>query len=173
MNSVAKNIDCMLGMAEYPDKKEKKRLRAQKYYAKNKDRIYLRNKQKRESNRESHNAYRNNYRTKNPSGIYDVLKQGAKKRNIAVTVSREDFVNWYKIQDRVCFYCKRDEPTVINDNHFIIRKAKRLTIDRMNNDRGYENDNLALCCQRCNNIKSNYFTVDEMLLIGQIIKSKK
>lgn len=162
MNSIAKNIDCI----------EKKRLRAQRYYLKNKDKIYLSRKLKRETNRKAHNDYRNNYRTKNPSGIYDVLKQGAKKRNIPVTITREEFVQWYKSQDRVCFYCKRDEAIVINDKHFVKRKAKRLTIDRVNNDKGYESKNLVLCCQRCNNIKSNYFTVGEMLLIGEIIKLK-
>jgi len=33
--------------------------------------------------------------------------------------------------------------------------------------------NLALACLRCNAIKNNYFTKDEMLKIGGIIRAKR
>ena len=36
-------------------------------------------------------------------------------------------------------------------------KAKRLTIDRLDNSRGYSLDNIVWCCYRCNAIKGDFF----------------
>ena len=44
--------------------------------------------------------------------------------------------------------------------------------DRIDNSKGYERGNLALACLRCNAIKNNYFTKEEMLIIGKIIHDK-
>ena len=40
------------------------------------------------------------------------------------------------------------------------------------NDKGYETGNMALSCQLCNSIKSDFFTDEEMIGIGRIIKNK-
>ena len=48
----------------------------------------------------------------------------------------------------------------------------RETNDRMDNSLGYSISNIALSCQRCNNIKGNFFTYDEMVKIGRIIRKK-
>jgi hypothetical protein len=51
-------------------------------------------------------------------------------------------------------------------------ECNRLTVDRLDNNKGYENGNLALSCMRCNGVKSDYFTEEEMLKIGKIIYDK-
>ena len=136
--------------------------------------IWMQQKQKayRKENLEAYNNYRNNYRTKNARGIYDVLVQGAKKREIEVTITRDEFELWHNSEPKICFYCQRKEETILKTDAVMQIKCNRLTIDRVDNNLGYSLGNIKLCCKRCNAIKSNYFTKDEMFLIGQIIKQK-
>lgn len=47
---------------------------------------------------------------------------------------------------------------------------KKLGCDRINNERPHTKDNVVCCCKRCNTLKSNKFTVDEMKEIGAVIK---
>lgn len=42
----------------------------------------------------------------------------------------------------------------------------RIEIDRKNNDLGYTKDNVAPACHRCNTIKSNVATYEEMMFIA-------
>jgi hypothetical protein len=58
----------------------------------------------RDKNRKRRRGYCNNYRIKNPSGIYDVIKRGAKLRGIVVSTDRADFIKWYNLQERICHY---------------------------------------------------------------------
>lgn len=49
-----------------------------------------------------------------------------------------------------------------------------LSIDRKYNELGYTIDNLCLACNRCNTVKGNTFTYDEMVEIGHnYIKPKR
>lgn len=129
-------------------------------------------KEYRQKNLEAYNIYRNNYRTKNARGIFDVLKQGAKKRNIDFLLNRDSFELWHNSTEKKCFYCERTEEEVLKTDAIMQIKCNRLTIDRVDNLIGYLEDNLVLCCKRCNAIKSDFFTKEEMLLIGKIIKNK-
>lgn len=126
---------------------------AKQFYAKNKDAI-------------------NERRRKNPNSLWSILKRNASKRNLAFEISMEDFSMWWSSQPQVCIYC-----SIPIERLAIIDKAKklskRLSIDRKNNDIGYTIENIALCCMMCNFIKSNLFTFDEMLEIGdKYIKRK-
>ena len=129
-------------------------------------------KEYRQKNLDAYNEYRNNYRTKNPRGIFDVIKQGALKRGIEFILNRDEFETWYNAQIKKCFYCERTEEQVLSNDSIMQIKCNRLTIDRVENNKGYEISNIVLCCKRCNAIKSNYFNKEEMLLIGKIIKNK-
>jgi len=51
------------------------------------------------------------------------------------------------------------------DPHFT--RFGRLTIDRMDSSRDYEEGNLALACWRCNAIKGDFLSAAEMRLIAQ------
>lgn len=122
----------------------------------------------------------NNARTKafreSPSGIYTSIvgRQNFRKTHperkrsqSPINISREDFIKWYETTPKLCAYCglSHDDIHRINDTHN--NKVNRLTIDRINNDVGYEWDNLVLACHRCNGIKSDLFTHEVMMEIGQ------
>jgi hypothetical protein len=69
-----------------------------------------------------------------------------------------DIVNFDLLIKQNCVYC--DE-----------RLSETGTgLDRMNNYKGYIYNNIVPCCARCNRIKSDCFSYEEMLLIGITIK---
>lgn len=158
------------------DYAERKRKSARKYYQNNKEKCLARRKKYFETHREEYKKYRREYRYNNPIGIYSVIKDGltrsGNKRKNLLKISKEDFVKWYNSQEQKCFYCKRTLDEIKKENDRLNNKANRLTIDRTDNKKGYEKGNLVLCCMRCNSIKSDYFTKDEMIKIGKIIYDK-
>lgn len=187
--SIVEISDCMIKMKEFPDNAayqrhlysinkskpefvEAKRQAAKRSYRKNKEKINARSRQYRLKNLDRYNKIRNDWRTKSPIGIFEVIKQSAKRRSLHVEMTANDFVVWYDSQVRECYYCKRSESDVLKDTDVIQKLAKRLTVDRRNNSVGYKSDNLVLCCRRCNTIKGNFFTEDEMLEVGKIINRK-
>ena len=105
-----------------------------------------------------------------PPGIYNIMIFGAKQRNLECNIAREDFLNWYTNQEQKCYYCQRILEKIKQDT---FGHNSRLTIDRIDNNKGYELNNIKLACFRCNSIKSDYFTESEMLKIGKIIKNKE
>lgn len=56
---------------------------------------------------------------------------------------------------RVCVYCN------INKN---------LGLDRIDNSRGHQRDNVQPCCVKCNKVRNNEFTVEEMKALVRFIK---
>lgn len=46
-------------------------------------------------------------------------------------------------------------------------------LDRLDNERGYELDNVVSCCAICNLVRGDRFTPDEMKLLGQTIAGIK
>ena len=46
----------------------------------------------------------------------------------------------------------------------------KLGCDRKDNSKPHTKDNVVCCCTRCNKLRSNKFTVDEMKEIGAVIK---
>lgn len=158
-----------------PDYMAKRRASALKYYQKNKESIRKKHKKYRQTNVEKYRKYRREYRYNSPVGIYSTIKDGLNNkkmpRKILLKISQADFVLWYNSQEKICFYCKRTFEQTLTD--VLNRKVHRLTIDRIDNSKGYEKGNLTLACLRCNAIKNNYFTKDEMLQIGLIINAKE
>lgn len=81
-----------------------------------------------------------------------------------VTMTREEFAAWLGEQSPVCRYCGTHE-NVIPALGLKTQQGldlKYLGIDRIDNDRGYEADNIALCCYACNKVKGNVFSDEEM-----------
>lgn len=102
-----------------------------------------------------------------PYTIYSAIQWRCIKSGKSIC-SREDFYKWYLEQIKSCFYC--------NANIEIIEqfgeRSKRLTIDRMDNNKGYDLDNICLACEVCNHIKSDVFTVEEMKEIGKFVMNR-
>jgi 5-methylcytosine-specific restriction endonuclease McrA len=86
----------------------------------------------------------------------------------------KDFGIWLTQTERKCEYCGIDEKDIkkLNDGHIIWGRYNYLTIDRKDSSRGYELDNICLACMRCNRIKSNIFTYEEMKIIGKMLENK-
>jgi len=98
-------------------------------------------------------------------GIFINLKYSAKKRNIDINFSENEFINWYDNQEQKCYYCNRTLEEVKKD-YIFTKNFHRFSIDRKNNDRSYELNNIVLACFNCNRIKGNFFNEEEMIKIG-------
>lgn len=83
------------------------------------------------------------------------LKHEARKRGLEVTITKEQYI---ALITGVCGYCS-----------FPVEQFGH-GIDRMDNAKGYVPGNVIACCGVCNQAKSNYFSYDEMSLIGETIK---
>jgi len=122
-----------------------------------------------ECTREKARTYR-----ETPAGVYTGLKQRINFWHTKpLIISKEDFIEWYEVQERVCVYCDISEGKLLLLDDAINNTTNKLTIECMENSIGYIGGNLALACRRCNLVKSDLFTFDEMREIAQrFIKPK-
>ena len=156
-----------------PGYKARRRESAQRYYRKNRTKVDATRKRYHQENIEAYRQYRRDYRAFNPRGIYSALKWGAKKRGKAIAFSIDEFVRWWEAQIPVCFYCHRNMEQIRSQTDSMNDRARRFTIDRANNAETYTLPNIRLACYRCNSIKGDYFTEEEMLTIGQMVHAKE
>ena len=98
--------------------------------------------------------------------LFNKLVYFSKKRGINITLSYEDYCTFATVNN--CHYCGK---SIIWKKHSPERKGHNL--DRKDNSLGYTLDNCVVCCPRCNWSKSNDFTYDEWVLIGNLIRSWK
>ena len=111
---------------------------------------------------------------KTPEGIYLQIKGRTtfykKNYNIRykpITITKDEFVEWYNSQIKVCVYCDLPENQIKKIHGGHLDRVFRLTVDCVDNILGYAKGNLVLACNRCNLIKSNVFTFEEMKEIGK------
>ena len=95
-----------------------------------------------------------------PPGIYSALvRHNSKEYRKKIQISKNEFISWYKEQIKRCSYCGT---------------LNNLTVDRMDNDGTYNLNNIVLACRKCNFIKSNVFSFNEMSEIGnKYLRNKK
>ena len=130
--------------------------------------IYLKKWQ--ELNKEHRNAVRYT-----PKGIYRTMKNNAKTRRLHKLedfLSLKDFADWYVCQEKKCIYCGILE-TDLEKHPYGRIKVKRLTIDRISNDKEYQLRNIGLCYIQCNMVKGDRFTPEQMKVIGLIIAGNR
>jgi len=124
----------------------------------------------RKNNLERDRAAKRRY-SQTPRGIYSSLKHSCAnnehRRPLKITL--EDFLDWWEFIPKTCEYCGL---TGKQSQQIFGGRIKRLTIDRVDNSKDYEKDNIALACAKCNYIKGAFFSYWEMIEIGQIIKRK-
>lgn len=123
----------------YEKHKEERQRKNKEYQQEHKDEINERRRDKRVDNpeeaREKSQAYSNSL-----TGKCRNIISGAKQRQIIVDITKDEIMN---ITNLPCFYCRTET----------IDKVKRNGIDRMNNSKGYTQDNSVSCCWLCNNMK--------------------
>lgn len=105
-------------------------------------------------------------------GKYWQLSFSAKRRNILFLITLGEFTDWFDTRIKECFYCGKNQDELKNSKDRLDVLSQNLSIDRMNNNEGYALGNITLCCRRCNTIKGDFFTKEEMLEIGNIIKRR-
>lgn len=105
--------------------------------------------------------------------LWDLYKEYFEKQ-----LSKDKFRKFYKkdTEDRICVYCKIKESEIHNlinrkeiKTKRIYSRGKSFEIDRENPNGKYVIGNIVLSCYWCNNAKSDEFTFDEFMLIGESI----
>lgn len=96
-----------------------------------------------------------------PEYIYIILKHRSKVRHKDI-ISREEFIEWYNNEEKKCFYCG-----------ILPQENSRLTIDRLDNKKGYEKGNIALACFPCNKVKGETLTTQEMKIVGELVMKRR
>lgn len=87
--------------------------------------------------------------------MFNRAKYSAKERGIVWNISYELFV---LIRSKICHYCEGKLPEVGSG------------IDRIENSRGYEPDNVLPCCGDCNKHRHSTWTVGEMVAAARAVK---
>lgn len=82
---------------------------------------------------------------KTPTGKYNIYKRGAKQRCIEFKLTKDEFNVFWK---KPCSYC--------GDN------VDYIGLDRIDNSKGYERENIISCCGLCNRMKGT-LTVEEFI----------
>jgi hypothetical protein len=114
---------CKILKQEYlKNNKEKANKSSRDYNNRNKDRLY---------------ALQKEYK-KTPKGRFNELIKGAKKRNLPVEITFEDYSILIK---QNCYYCNSNLPKTGS------------CVDRIENSKGYLNGNCVACCPNCNRAK--------------------
>jgi hypothetical protein len=103
-----------------------------------------------------------------PNRIYTRL-------NHKMKCSLGEFIDWFNLQPQECHYCgvqKHQLPYQCDSQ--LSRFNLTLSVDRKDNNKGYEIGNMVLACIRCNFIKGDFFSYVEMVEIGEkFVKPKR
>lgn len=143
-------------MGNYKDKNYKK-----KWYELNKLRILKDRKEKYAEMSEEKIAYQMKYAQTHKDEIKALKREiklrpetrfrdgkwRAKNRGLSWTISFEEFKS---LISTVCYYCSSD-----------LSKSIGTSLDRINNSKGYDIDNILPCCSICNRGRNKFFTVAE------------
>ena len=106
----------------------------------------------------------------NPKTIYSKIKSDhfKKRTSIPFLITEEEFINWYNSQEKKCIYCGRTQEEIEkNPRKQANGIERRLSIDRLDNTKGYEIGNLGLACFECNTFKGCNFTYWQMIPLKQ------
>jgi len=99
---------------------------------------------------------------------YEALYRTIQRENEdkLVELTYEEFLDFTKIKQ--CHYC--EAPVEWTEFH-LVRNGSRYNLDRKDNSIGYSKENCVVCCKRCNRIKSDHLTYEQMLQIGALIRT--
>ena len=148
------------------------------YYEKHRERIIDKQREYYWKDPERYRKYQRDYKKRNiekirekdrkyassPAGIWSGLSRTKSRK-----ISKDDFIKWYQGVDKICAYCGISEKK-IEGTTFNCWNVNRLQIDRKDNNKPYQKGNLALACPLCNFVKGSYFTYEEMLELGKVIR---
>jgi hypothetical protein len=98
------------------------------------------------------------YQTKNHhiKKYREYLKNDIKKFNSSLDFSIDELKE--RLKDN-CFYCGEN--------------ISNRGLDRIDNNKGHLLENTLVCCELCNMTRGSRYSVDEMILLGEVIKKIK
>jgi hypothetical protein len=88
-----------------------------------------------------------------------MLRKSAKCRRISLLLTYEEYVSI--VQDKLCYYCDGVLPLY------------GAGLDRLDNNKDYQLDNVVPCCSDCNSIRGDRLTVKEMIAVAQLLKTMR
>ncbi|GAI58637.1 unnamed protein product, partial [marine sediment metagenome] len=132
--------------------KEHIRLHKKEWYESNRPRIKARYKERYKRNRKKV--------SRNPLQIYRLFYM--RKKYVPIKMTVEEFVNWYNSKPKVCCYCGIPENSLKYLDYIPKKHRMRLQIERINNEKRYELDNIALACRTCNILHLKPFTFKQI-----------
>jgi hypothetical protein len=100
-----------------------------------------------------------NRKHRHTTGRFAGAKSTAKHRKLSWGIKREDYFNLIHLP---CFYCGMENDTKAGTG-----------LDRKDNTKGYELDNVVGCCGACNIIRGDRFSIEEMKLLGETVRKIK
>lgn len=86
---------------------------------------------------------------KRASTLFYSLKSRCKKSGLPVSITKNDIIRQYEIQNGKCYYTG-------NLLSWVSGNENIMSVDRKNNNLGYTPDNIALCSWQINKLKTNY-----------------
>jgi hypothetical protein len=109
------------------------------------------------STRAKRNQYMRSH-NRTPKRRYYTCKQGAKERRISFTLTLEECE---KIWASPCFYGAGE----------CMLPETRFGMDRLDNRKGYEPDNVVPCCTFHNKLRNNYLTPGETVELSRALRA--
>jgi hypothetical protein len=99
--------------------------------------------------------------------LYNNLVKQSLRREKELKLTFEEFVEITK--DDNCHYCKSKVTwTKVNTT----ANGSRTNLDRKDNEKGYERDNVVVCCWRCNNGRGNLFSYEDWYGMTSYLRNK-
>lgn len=159
----------------YQENKEEIKTRKHQFYEENKEEITAEKREayqdpeqkikQQEINKKSYLKNRDKILLKNrkPKKRFQWLISYAKKRELPCTLTEEQFTD---LISRSCSYCENQLGSPSD--------STGAGLDRLDNDRGYELDNVAPSCAICNRVRNDHFTPEETkVAVRAVIEFRK
>lgn len=107
-----------------------------------------------QSNRDKMNSYNRKYYKENK---YFAAKKFASRKNKTFNLSEELYLS---LLDCGCYYCGTKN-----------LETYGISLDRIDNLKGYTEDNVIPCCGKCNRLRGDQLTVKETYELIQLLKT--
>lgn len=92
-------------------------------------------------------------------GRYRTLRRAASRRALPLLISKDEYRAL--MDEASCFFCGSLIDQSVGSGYYL---------DRINNSKGYYLNNVVVCCPKCNSLKSNNLSFEEMIFVVQALK---
>lgn len=142
-----KNKECLKGAAKdyYQNNKEKVLAQKHEHYLENREEFLEKAKHISPERKEQSKLYKRQYRQENKYSVlvrFGVAQGAANHRGIAWLLTKEQYA---KIVEKPCYYCNNE----FGNNYTNCGSG----LDRLDNSKEYELENVVSCCQKCNFVR--------------------